>query len=60
MRQQEHSKLTSLKSGCSDLRRIESEIQWCSDYIKSDKPDKAGARLGIDDWLMEEALIKTG
>ena len=40
------------------LCRILDEQRECADYLLSDAPDKAGAWLGLCDWLMEEAIVR--
>jgi hypothetical protein len=42
-----------------ELAQILFEQKECAAYILSDQPDKAGARLGLADWVMEEVLIRT-
>ena len=41
------------------LSRILSEQRLCAAYLLSDQPDKAGARAGLADWVMEEVIIRT-
>ena len=43
-----------------ELAWILFEQKECAAYLLSDQPDKAGARRGLADWVMEEVLIRTG
>jgi len=43
----------------SDLERCGREQQECGDYIRGGGPDQRGARQGAEDWLMEEALLRS-
>jgi hypothetical protein len=41
----------------NDLERCIAEQAECAAYLRGDGPDKAGARMGHDDWLLEQCLI---
>jgi hypothetical protein len=42
----------------SDMDRVISEQAECANYLRGNGSDKAGARLGLADWHMEEAMIR--
>ena len=41
------------------LEHVIREQKQCADYLLSNGPDKAGARLGLADWTAEEVLIRS-
>lgn len=40
------------------LERTIQEQTICADYLKGYGQDKSGAKMGLADWVMEEALIR--
>jgi hypothetical protein len=40
------------------LTRIIENQKECADYLLSDGPDKAAARAGLADWVVEECLVR--
>ena len=41
------------------IARVLSEQRQCASYLLSAAPDKAGARAGLADWVMEEAILRS-
>lgn len=39
------------------MKRIREELAKCFAHYLSKRPDREGAMRGIEDWLMEEAMI---
>ena len=44
--------------GEADLAQCIEEQRKCTDYLKGDGPDKAGALRGLEDWIMAEVLLR--
>jgi hypothetical protein len=42
----------------TDLARCLAEEAECAAYLRGDGPDKAGAWMGLCDWMAEEAMIR--
>ena len=41
------------------IASVLSEQKQCASYLLSDQPDKAGARAGLADWVMEEVIVRS-
>ena len=47
------------KTEQKQMARILSEQKECAACLLSDQPDKAGARAGLADWVMEEVIVRS-